>query len=183
MTNINPTALDAAAVAFRESEVVHGTGSIHDNIEAALVAYREAVIQDNEFAASTAVLGIGDEQMKAVEDAIDERVTGNSLLREKARKFFDSILCEMLDGFEQHFANDTRWNLDRLVVKKANLLVDALLRGDDNATRNFVGWPWNDETRKAVLDSIGDYAAKAEVEQLRKEVESLKETLRYRSAC
>ena len=180
MSAVNKSAINTAAVAFRESEIIHGTGSIHDNVEAAIVAYQEAADLDDQFAGSTAVLGIGDTQLQAVQDAIEQQVTDNGHLREKARKFFDSILCEMLDGFEAHFANDTRWNLDRLIVGKAKLLVDALLRGEEKVKESFVGWSWNEKTRRAVLDAIGDYAAKVEVEQLRKQVESLNETLRYR---
>lgn len=177
MTTLNPDALNTAALAFRESEIVHGSGSYHDNVEAAITAYQDAT---NEFAASTAVFGIGDAEMQAVQDAIDQRLTGNGELREKARKFFDHALCEVLDGFEQHFTSDTRWNLDRLVVRKVHLLVDALLRGDENAMRQYVGWSWTGDTRKAVLDAIGDYAAKQEVERLREQVKSLEESLKYR---
>ena len=180
MSKLSPTALNAAAIAYCESEVVNGSGSYHDNVEAAVTAYQHALDADTEFAVSTVVLGIGDDQLKAVEDAIDQRLTGNGYLREKARKFFDSALCEMLDGFEQHFASDTRWNLDRLIVDKAKLLVDAILQGDETVMKTFVGWSWNGRTRQAVLAAIGDYAAKAEVEQLRNQVKNLEESLKYR---
>ena len=180
MTTLNPEHLNTAAVAYRESEIVNGSGSFHDNVEAAILAYRDAADRDDEFASSTAVLGIGDEQMKSIEDAIEQRLSGNGVLREKARKFFDHALCEMLDGFESHFANDTRWNLDRLVVDKAKLLVDAILRGDEKVMESFAGRSWNGPTRKAVLDAIGDYAARAEVDRLREQVKSLEESLKYR---
>lgn len=181
MKTIDKEALNTAALAYRESEVINGSGVYHDNVEAAILAYDEVADQDNEFAASTAVCGIGDERLKAVEDAIEDRVIGNDHLRKKTKKFFDDILCEMLDGFASHFANDTRWNLDRLIVEKGKLLVDALLRGDEKAMETFVGWSWNEGTRKAVLDSIGEYTAKAEVERLRERVQSLEESLKYRS--
>lgn len=183
MTTLNPEHLNTAAVAYRKSEVVNGSRSYHDNVEAALRAYQDATDGDDEFAASTAVLGIGDDQLKAVEDAIDQRLTGNGELREKARKFFDGALCEMLDGFESHFASDTRWNLDRLVMDKAKLLVDAVLRGDEKVMETFVGRSWNGWTRKAVLDATGDYAARAEVDRLREQIKGLEESLRYRGGC
>jgi hypothetical protein len=179
MTCIDKNAINSAAIAYCEAEVLNGSGSHHDNVEAAIRSYLDAA---NEYAPSTAVLGIGDDQLQAVEDSISERITGNGELREKARKFFDNVLCELLDGFETHFANDTRWNLDRLIVTKAKLLVDALLRGDESVMNSFVGWSYQQKTRRAVLSAIGDYAAKTEVEDLRDRVIELEKRLKWREA-
>ena len=180
MTTINKEALNVAAVAYHESEVVNGSGSHHDNVEAAILAYLGAADRADEYAVSTAVLGIGESRLQAVQDAIEQRLTGNGELREKARKFFDHALCEVLDGFEAHFANDTRWNLDRLIVDKAKLLVDALLRGDEAVMKSFIGWSYQQKTRRAVLDAIGDYTAKTEVEDLRERIIELEKRSKWR---
>lgn len=177
MTTLNPNTLNTAAIAYRQSEIIHGSGSYHDNVEAAITAYHNA---ESDYADSTAVLGIGEERLEAVEKAIEQRITGNDFLREKTKKFLDGILCDLLDGFEAHFANDTRWNLDRLIVSKAKLLVDAMLRGDEQVMQSCIGWSWNGSTRRAVLEAIGDYAAKAEVEQLRHDINEMEKRLKWR---
>jgi len=177
MTAINETPLEAAAIAFNEAELRKGSVSLGDQLAAAIAAYREADV--GQFASSTAVLGIGDEQMQGIQDAIEQRFPA---IREQTRKFFDGILDEALNGFSDHFANDTRWNLDRLIVEKAKLLVNALLQGDERVLKDSLGWRWCEKNRRAVLDAVSDYAAKAEVERLREQVKNLEESLRFRGS-
>lgn len=182
MTRINQRALEAAADAFGAEELRGGVISLGDQLSAAIEAYQQAEADGDDYRHSTAVLGVGEKQMEAVQELVEQHVTGNGHLREKTRKFFDGVLCEMLDGFEAHFANDTRWNLQTLIIKKAELLVDALLQGDEAVMKSFLGWSRQNKNRQAVLEAIGDYAAKAEVEGLRKEVDLLRERDRYRGS-
>jgi len=84
-----------------------------------------------------------------------------------------------VDIEREHYANyscNLEHYLDNLVLDKAKALVAGLINGEEQALKTFIKFGYS---RKKILELVVDYAAKIELEDLRRQNEDLISTLKF----
>lgn len=105
----------------------------------------------------------------------------NEKLRDRIKENFKKILSEARAEMEQDFCEESGYQfvkyIEEAALSKARKLVEGILQGDEEIMKFFI--KYNDFTRSKILNSVIDFAAKIEIEELKRENERLKESLAF----
>ena len=94
-------------------------------------------------------------------------------IKKSMEKLLDDALEQVIVNYYSVCGDEFVDYIQRAALQKAEKFVEALLAGDDKVLENFLGY--NSVCRKKLLDSVIDYAAKAEIEALKRTIEILHE--------
>ena len=124
---------------------------------------------------------LNDEQYAKIDPVLEELIQKNLAgIEKKANAVVDEIYEKIQDAIRYYLEGDTVANFSDLVVARANDIIHALLTGKNpRILEKFVlGWE-GDVFRNKVYLEHKDAIQNQLIEDLRKEVENLKERLEW----
>ena len=95
-------------------------------------------------------------------------------IKDKLKKSIEEVREEIESEVYARYSDNLRYFIDQIILDKAKALVVGLLEGDRMSLRTFIDFGYS---REKILESVVDYTAKIEVENLKKENSRLRESL------
>ena len=97
-------------------------------------------------------------------------------IKEMLKKAIESVREDIELEYYANYSSNLEHYLNDLALDKAKALVEGLLNGEDQALRTFLKFGYS---RPRVLEAVIDYASKIEIEELRIENKSLRQSLDF----
>jgi len=97
-------------------------------------------------------------------------------IKSTLKKTIEDVREDIEREYYTNYSNNLECYLDQLVLDKAKALVVGLINGEEQALTTFIKFGYS---RTKILESVVDYAARIEVEDLRRRNEDLISTLKF----
>lgn len=112
--------------------------------------------------------------IKKIENDFDQKL--KTSIQSTLKKAIEDVRSEIEEEYYSKYSDNLEHYLNDLVLQKARALVVGLLEGDEDCLKHFIDFGYS---RKQILESVVDYTAKKEIEELRKDNERLSDNLKY----
>lgn len=99
-----------------------------------------------------------------------------SSIKLSLKKTIEDVREDIESEYYTNYSDNLRYFLDQLVLDKAKALVVGLLEGDRVCLRTFIDFGYS---REKIIESVIDYTAKIEIENLKRENSQLRESLDF----
>lgn len=141
-----------------------------DESEFALIIINGGSMQDN----NPYGVDFPEIAIEKIQNDFDQKL--KTSIQSSLKKAIEDARAEIENEYYSKYSDNLEYYLNDLVLQKAKALVVGLLEGDEKCLKHFIDFGYS---RKQILESVVDYTAKKEIEELKKDNKRLSDNLEY----